>query len=127
MDFINNPGRIFLSHEISTWFDPSMATKLTVQFNLFGGTILKLGSKEQQKELLAKIDNLEAMGCFALTELGYGNNAIEMETRITYEIKHDEFIINTPSPLGQKYWITNGTIHAKWAIVFGQLYIFNRY
>jgi acyl-CoA oxidase len=31
-----------------------------------------------------------------------------------------EFIINTPSTLGQKYWITNGAVHAQWALVFAQ-------
>jgi acyl-CoA oxidase len=43
MDFVNNPLRIFASHELAGTIDGSMATKLTVQFNLFGGTLLKLG------------------------------------------------------------------------------------
>ena len=53
------------------------------------------------------------IGCFGLTELGYGNNAVEMETTATYDKATKEFIINTPHPLAQKYWITNGAIHAK--------------
>ena len=31
-----------------------------------------------------KVDSLEHMGCFCFTELGYGNNAIQMETTSTY-------------------------------------------
>ena len=63
------------------------------------------------------------MGCFGLTELGYGNNAVQMETTATYDKETKEFIVNTPTPLAQKYWITNGACHAHHIIVFSQLYI----
>merc|ERR1711997_349363 len=73
--------------------------------------------------LLKGIDSLEEVGCFGLTELGYGNNAVEMETTATYDPKTDELIVNTPTPLAQKYWITNGACHAKHIVVFAQLYV----
>jgi len=79
---------------------------MTVQWNLFGGTVIKLGT-ERHRHLLPGVDNLNNVGCFALTELGYGNNAVEMETTAVYDEKTREFIINTPSTLAQKYWITN--------------------
>ena len=63
------------------------------------------------------------MGCFGLTELGYGNNAVQMETTATYDDKTKEFIVNTPSTVAQKYWITNGACDAHHIIVFAQLYI----
>ena len=69
------------------------------------------------------IDTLDDIGCFALTELGYGNNAVEMETTAIYDDKTDEIIVNTPHPLAQKYWITNGAVHAKHAVVMAQLYV----
>ena len=31
--------------------------------------------------------------------------------------------MNTPRPLAQKYWITNGACHAKWIVVFAQLHV----
>ena len=31
------------------------------------------------------IDTLDDVGCFGLTELGYENNAVEMETTASYE------------------------------------------
>ena len=86
---------------------------LKFQFNLFGGTVLKLGTDRHHKQLLEGIDNLQDVGCFGLTELGYGNNAVEMETTAIYDDATKEFIVNTPHPLAQKYWITNGAIHAK--------------
>lgn len=35
----------------------------------------------------------------------------------------DELIINTPSTLAQKYWITNGACHAHYVVVFAQLIV----
>ena len=122
-DFANNPQRIFAAHELATIIDPAMSTKMTVQFNLFGGTVFKLGTERHHTKLLDGIDNLNDIGCFGLTELGYGNNAVEMETTAVYDKDTQEFIVNTPTPLAQKYWITNGAIHAKHILVFAQLYV----
>ena len=69
---------------------------------------------------MRKVDSLDHMGCFCFTELGYGNNAAEMETTATYDEAKKEFVIHSPSTLSQKYWITNGACHANYAIVFGQ-------
>nr|XP_040578957.1 acyl-coenzyme A oxidase 3, peroxisomal-like [Lepeophtheirus salmonis] len=122
-DFKDNPWRIFAAHEIAAIIDPAMTTKMTVQFNLFGGTVFKLGTKRHHDKLLAGIDNLSDVGCFGLTELGFGNNAIEMQTTAVYDNENQEFTIHTPTPLAQKYWITNGAVHAHHVIVFAQLTI----
>merc|ERR1719285_1068429 len=50
--FWNNPLRIFAAHELAAIIDPAMTTKMTVQFNLFGGTVLKLGTERHHKELI---------------------------------------------------------------------------
>ncbi|CAG8761594.1 2209_t:CDS:2, partial [Ambispora leptoticha] len=83
---------------------------------------IKLGT-ERHRRILPGVDDLTNVGCFALTELGYGNNAVEMETTAIFDEETREFIINTPSVLAQKYWITNSAIHAKWAVVFAQTYV----
>ncbi|KAI9595005.1 acyl-CoA oxidase [Syncephalis fuscata] len=97
LDFETNPLNIFAVHEVAGLVDAGMATKLTVNFNLFGGTVLKLGTER------------------------YGNNAIEMETTAHYDAAAKEFIIHSPSTKSQKYWITNGAVHAKYCVVFAQL------
>ena len=80
---MNPSHRIFAAHELAV-IDPAMGTKMTVQFNLFGGTVLRLGT-ERHHYLLEGIDRMTDVGCFGLTELGYGNNAVEMETTATYD------------------------------------------
>jgi acyl-CoA oxidase len=120
-DFWTNPRNIFTAHEMAAQVDASFATKLTVQFNLFGGTVLKLGTERHHKGLLEAIDRFQQVGCFGLTELGYGNNAVEMETTATYDKKSNTFLIDTPSTKAQKYWITNGAIHAHWCVVFARM------
>ena len=44
---------------------------MTVQYNLFGGTVLKLGT-QRHHDLLPGIDTLTNVGCFALTEVSRG-------------------------------------------------------
>jgi len=122
-DFRTNPRRIFAAHEVLAMCDPSTATKCTVQANLFGGTILKLGTKKHHDLLLKDMKTLEAVGCFALTEVGFGNNAVEMKTTAEYDPSTQMWTIHTPSILAQKYWITNGAVHAHWSVVFAQTMI----
>ncbi|KAF9989117.1 hypothetical protein BGZ75_007489 [Mortierella antarctica] len=118
-DFEKDPLRIFAAHEIAGMIDQSMATKMTVQWNLFGGTVIKLGT-ERHRALLNEVDDLSSVGCFALTELGFGNNAIEMDTTAHYIPETHEWEVHTPTIKGLKYWITNSAVHAKWAVVFAQ-------
>ena len=118
-DFRSNPENIFTMHEMLGFIDGSLATKFTVQFNLFGGTIIGLGS-EKHEEVINKLDTLEIIGCFCLTELGYGNNAVEMESTAVWDESKKRFIINTPTVNSHKFWITNGAYHANYSIVFAQ-------
>lgn len=122
-DFETDPRRIFALHDICAYIDGSFVTKLTVQANLFGGTLIKFADKKKWQGLIDKANQLEAVGCFALTELGFGNNAVEMQTEARYDHETKSFLLNSPSTLSQKYWITNGYCHAHWAVVFAQLYM----
>jgi acyl-CoA oxidase len=83
-DFDNDKKNIFTAHEMLGNINGSLATKFTVQFNLFGGTLMALHT-DRHLPFMRKIDSLENMGCFGFTELGYGNNAPKMETTATYD------------------------------------------
>lgn len=97
-DFQNNPLNVFANHEMAGFVDGSFATKLTVQLNLFGGSLIFLGT-ERHAAVTKGVDDLSTVGCFALTELGFGNNAVEMETTATYDHNTKEFIIHNPTVL----------------------------
>lgn len=75
LNFINDPTNIFTAHEMIGMVSGSTATKFTVHYNLFGGSIVALNT-ERHKYIFEQLDRLEITGCFCLTELGYGNNAV---------------------------------------------------
>jgi acyl-CoA oxidase len=134
-DFRDDPTRVFAAHEEVGLCDGSLATKMTVQFNLFGGTVLRLGTSKHfdgeaegmgpagQERFLKAIDMIDAVGCFALTELGFGNNAVQMQTTAELDERTDEWVINTPTTVAKKYWITNGACHSQWAVVFARMLV----
>lgn len=118
-DFGTNPRAIFMAHEMCGTIDGSLATKMTVQWNLFGGTSFTFHT-DQHKDIVAGIDSMKYVGCFCLTELGFGNNAVKMETTATWDQTTQEFVIHSPTIKSHKYWITNGACHAHFAVVFAQ-------
>jgi acyl-CoA oxidase len=81
-----------------------------------------LGTKKHEV-LYDNIDSLKVMGCFCLTELGYGNNAVEMESTATWDQTKKVFVLNTPTINSQKYWITNGAYHANYSVIFAQTHV----
>lgn len=97
-DFFDNPKNIFLAHEFLAQVDGSTVIKFTVHYNLFGGSIVALHTSRHQY-LFDKIDRFDITGCFCLTELGYGNNAVKMETTATFDKERNEFVVNSPTVL----------------------------
>ena len=70
LDFKNNPLWIFSAHELAAVVDGSMATKMTVQFNLFGGTVLKLGTERHHQKLLDVSESRVARATHETTKAG---------------------------------------------------------
>ena len=56
---------------------------------------------------------------------GFGNNAVEMQTRADFDAETDEWVVTTPTTLAQKYWITNGKLgapslpHDQYTLLYG--------
>ena len=89
-------GASIAAFETLAFGDLSVLVKVGVQFGLFGGAILQLGTKRHHDALLADLITGRLMGCFAMTETGHGSNVQALGTTATYDAATQEFVIHTP-------------------------------
>ncbi len=92
--------------------DSGLRSFVSVQGALVMYPIYTYGSAEQKDRWLPKMQSGEAVGCFGLTEPGFGSNPAGMQTRAKQD--GDHWILN-----GEKTWITNGSL-ADVAIVWAR-------
>ncbi|MGM0944725.1 MAG: acyl-CoA dehydrogenase family protein [Bacteroidota bacterium] len=92
----------FIAMEMAR-IDTSISTFFGVQSGLAMGSIYLCGSEEQKKEWLPKMQKLEKIGAFGLTEPEVGSGVAGGLTT-TCKREGDSWILN-----GQKKWIGNAT------------------
>src|SRR5579863_7490791 len=83
--------------------DSGLRSFISVQSALVMYPILTFGSEEQKQRWLPKLQSGEALGCFGLTEPGFGSNPAGMLTRARRE--GSDWVLD-----GEKTWITSGSI-----------------
>ena len=83
--------------------DSGIRSFVSVQSALVMYPIYAFGSDEQKNRWLPAMATGEKLGCFGLTEPGFGSNPGGMTT--TARKSGDEYILN-----GEKMWITSGNI-----------------
>jgi len=83
--------------------DSGLRSFVSVQGALVMYPILTYGSEEQRQRWLPRLQQGEAIGCFGLTEPGFGSNPGGMLTRARRDGSH--WILD-----GEKTWITNGSV-----------------
>jgi acyl-CoA oxidase len=115
-------GKYAAVFEMLGYHDLSLAIKFGVQFGLFGGSVLGLGTKKHHDTYLEQTGTLELPGCFAMTETGHGSNVRNLETTATYDPEKDTFIIHSPNFEAGKEYIGNA-LHGRIATVFAQLIV----
>ncbi|EDW00371.1 probable peroxisomal acyl-coenzyme A oxidase 1 [Drosophila grimshawi] len=97
---------------------------LRLHFSMFLSTLLNQGNEEQQRLWLGRAWRLDGIiGTYAQTELGHGSYVRGLETRADYDVEREEFVLNTPTLTGYKWW-PGGLGHtANVVVVLAQLYI----
>nr|AAF14635.1 acyl-CoA oxidase [Petroselinum crispum] len=118
---VDDPFVYFAIGEAAGSVDVSFGIKLGVQYSLWGGSVLNLGTKKHRDKYFDAIDNVEYPGCFAMTELHHGSNVQGLQTVATFDPLTDEFVIDTPNDGAIKWWIGNAAVHGKFATVFAKL------
>ena len=114
-------GASVAAFETLAYGDLSVLVKVGVQFGLFGGAILQLGTEEHHEAYLPDLITGRLMGCFAMTETGHGSNVQALGTVATYDVATQEFVITTHGEQARKDYIGNAAKHAEVAVVFAQL------
>jgi glutaryl-CoA dehydrogenase len=93
--------------------DSGLRSFASVQSGLVMYPIFTFGSDEQKRNWLPALAAGEKIGCFGLTEPGFGSNPGGMTTRARRA--GDEYVLN-----GEKMWITSGSI-ADIAVIWAKL------
>jgi acyl-CoA oxidase len=114
-------GASIAAFETLAYGDLSVLVKVGVQFGLFGGAILQLGTRPHHDAYLRDLVTGRLMGCFAMTETGHGSNVQALGTVAAYDAGTREFVITTPDDQARKDYIGNAARHARLAVVFAQL------
>jgi acyl-CoA oxidase len=116
-------GGSIAGFETLAFGDLSLLVKCGVQFGLFGGAVLHLGTRKHHERHLSDITSLRLPGCFAMTETGHGSNVQQLGTTATYDDATGEFVISTPDDAARKDYIGNAARDGRMAAVFAQLVV----
>ncbi len=93
--------------------DSGLRAMFSVQNSLVMFPIYTYGSEKQREKWLPEMAQGNVIGCFGLSEPGFGSNPGAMEMRA--QKNKSGFVLN-----GKKMWITNGTL-AQVAIIWAKL------
>jgi acyl-CoA oxidase len=116
-------GGFIAGFETLAFGDLSLMVKAGVQFGLFAGAILHLGTERHHERYLAAALSGRLLGCFAMTETGHGSNVQALGTTATYDASTGEFVVHTPTAAARKDYIGNAARHGRMAAVFAQLVV----
>ena len=121
----NDVGASIIAFEMLAFGDLSLLVKAGVQWGLFAGAILHLGTARHHENYLADAASWDLPGCFAMTETGHGSDVAAIRTTATYDRDTEEFVLRTPDRSAYKDYIGNAARDGRAAVVFAQLEVPN--
>lgn len=127
-DLHTNPEKFFLAHRVVAAMASEVGTgfwvRLTVQYNLFAGTVLNLGTAHHLNEL-RQAQEQGSLGCFCLTEKFAGvHSGLVVNITAEWDNNANRFVINTPNMDSAKNWISQGLVADK-AVIVAKLIVNN--
>ncbi|HEV8555487.1 MAG TPA: acyl-CoA dehydrogenase [Actinophytocola sp.] len=101
---VADPYRLCAMHEWAVLTDIGLAVAITVHYNLCLGSILAHGQgRDDLLQIIADLEAVNTVGVFLATELGYGNNLVNLETVASFEAGTGEFVLHTPTARARKF------------------------
>jgi alkylation response protein AidB-like acyl-CoA dehydrogenase len=119
---VNEPETLLRCSSGMQGSNGALWTRFTVQYNLYSGSIVAMGSDEQRQELFDSQKEGQ-LGCFAFTEKGAGVlSGAGVETTAKYDKKSKTFVIHSPTESSTKNWISQGC-YAERAVILAELFV----
>src|SRR5687767_7658347 len=116
-----DPGGSTVAAEMLAQVDLSLMVKAGVQWGLFGGAVVALGTARHHDRYLRDIISADLLGCFAMTETGHGSDVQQLRTTCVYDPATQTFDLHTPHEAARKDYIGNAARDGRMAVVFAQL------
>nr|WP_221373982.1 acyl-CoA dehydrogenase [Actinoplanes polyasparticus] len=117
----SDPGGSVVAAEMLAQIDLSLMVKAGVQWGLFGGAVVALGTEQHYDRYLRDIISADLLGCFAMTETGHGSDVQQLRTTCVYDPATQTFDLHTPHEAARKDYIGNAARDGRMAVVFAQL------
>ncbi|XP_035660314.1 peroxisomal acyl-coenzyme A oxidase 1-like [Branchiostoma floridae] len=101
----------------------SMSGPFGLHTSMFLPTLRGQATAEQKAKWLKMAENYAIIGTYAQTEMGHGTFLRGLETTSTYDPQTQEFVLNTPTPTGTKWWPGCLGKTSNYCVLMAQLYI----
>ena len=97
---------IIPTREEASWMSENSVVSgaLMNHYGLFLPTLSSQCSDEQKYTWAIPAIQLQIIGSYGQTELGHGSNVRGLQTTAVYDVKTEEFILNTPTLRSLKWW-----------------------
>ncbi|CAK4143177.1 unnamed protein product [Aphanomyces euteiches] len=122
--------KLLEKHSITDWDDATIvylfigeSLPIDTHRVMFVPTLETQMDDEQRAYWLPKAKAFQITGAYAQTELGHGSNVQGIETTAHYDVKTQEFILNSPTLTSRKWWPGELGKTANYCVLHARLFL----